>query len=175
MPTCQREAPASLRTAYDRLEPLITATANRVAKRFRTDPDEVRADALLDFVEAYRTWDAERSTLEQRTVFVIERRFTKRAMKPTVPVVDTDPDTLPKGNPPEPFSLSEFALKLSHDAQVVLAVLVDGPRELDAAIWSDPNPGPESVRRHLKAHLQAEHGWTHSRVWDAFREIGNNL
>lgn len=142
------------------------------------DPDAARSDAALEFLTAAATYDPAlgefraraRALARYRSMRRVRQEAARRAL--LARYAAERPSAYVR---PARFEIGAWTARLGPDARAAVAALFDGPRELDAEIYADPDPGPASVRRHLATFLRDQYGWSEARVREAFKEISQNL
>lgn len=182
MPTRQRGTSAAVADCFEDCYAILRNAVAAHCERFGDDPEEAFSDAQLAFLQAYHTHDPDESDLEQRVAFRVPkalleraRRYAKRdARLHRVPVA---PEAVAGGTPPEPetYSLAALTRRVGRDARRLLCLVFEAPPELDDALRADPNPGPESVRRHLRTYTRASWGWDDARWEAAFNEVADAI
>lgn len=172
---------AALTEVYADLAPDLDAVARRHARRYGADYEDARADANLHFVEAYHTHDPDQSDIGQRVVFVVAARLRDAAVLAAqrsarlARAPGVEPDACHTPPKPERYPLGALWGRLSPDGRSLVALALESPPELMAAIRADPHPGPDSVRRHLRRHLRTVWLWSADRADDAFQEVADAL
>lgn len=196
-----RASAAVLEEVYQDLERLIARTAEAFARRYyQTDPEEIHAEALKLFLEAYHTYEAERGELAARVKayiwnallsrlrVVAHRNATVRFLsrdisrdrcsdigfrKTKQPQFDGYGGGDSATCPPAPFFEDELAL--SPDGATAVRLLLDTPPDLLAAIQAERVPSPTTVRGCLRRYLRDVMQWGDVRIGIAFRNVAAAL
>ncbi len=172
-----RASKAAMTDVYEDHAPLVRAIARRFAYRYRRDFEETFADANRFYLEAYHTFNPEYGTIvEQRIQYAIWQRLydqMREDARDAELLTRTDADVsrlAARVNPPV-FDRDKLESELGDNARVVLALILDTPRDLLNAFRTDRKPGPESMRKWLKKHLKYSLGWATSTIIETFDEI----
>jgi hypothetical protein len=145
-------------------EDLLRMIARRFCRRFRTDPDETEAEAFWHFRECLLKHDPARSHIRQRVQAVVwarlmnwhatqrrKRKFLGRRISPHQ-----------ESRPSLAFSLPDLTRRLSDDAALAVALLVDTK-------WAWENPG--RIKIELRRVLRSQFLMSPAQVRQVFREV----
>jgi len=158
---------------YEDLEDRVTRIARGIASQAKyRDGEELVSHARLIFLEAVRSHDPARGTLERRVVFLVRNRLKDRMRdaqrrSAILAQADVDPDTVTCEDAPR-FDRDGLMSRLGPDGRAVVDLVLSCPAGLAAV-----DNGPAS-RGWLRRYL-GDLGWAADRAAAAFAEVRSAL
>jgi hypothetical protein len=172
---------AVLTDAFHDVENLLYKTCHKFWKEHGGDLEELQGEAREIFMEAYESWDKERSCfltwVGKMVWYGLISRLGKRAKKhnkhPEVSLGGAE--TLEAGTGTG-FDLNEFLDELKWDARAVVELVLDPPLALRAEMQDGKKyqTDPLWKRFALRQYLKSE-GWSDKRISDVFLRIQGAL
>ena len=172
---------------YEDVRRLIYKLVRRVHQRYGGDVDEMLSVANVGFMRAYAKFDPKRAQFNTILGLAVYRhlvnfyRSERRHYLPSlnrvkgrddndegIQWIDLIPDTRP-----ERFDLPGFAGDLSHDAQLVLGLVLTTPQEI-VQYMTDSFGNVAVLRAGIKKYLRHA-GWSRERIKGCFAEIKGAL
>ncbi len=194
---------AAVEEAYLEYQSMLEGIATNLARQYKLEYEEVKAEANLVFLEAYHSHNPAMGDLRTRIGFLVSRRLRdgvrRAAMRQkNLPRIDLPQDeyqytTSSDGSSTQKrksarltlvsaattvdrpaFDRNDVIGPACPDAQFVIGALLDDAGELQQRLVLLTNPGRQLMRRTIFNWLQ-EQGWTDTRIWNAFRAIRDVL
>lgn len=174
-----------LTETYKDMRGLVSETAFRFWEAHGGDLDDLKAQANLIFIEAFDSHDPQRAKLTTWVACSIRQGllYYMRSTwyRPTHNSIDNghDDDFEFASNSNENFSVMELLDEMEQDAQIVLCLFLDTPKEVILSLFNDKKRfkhigKSNHVRTHMRNRLQnrlRQMGWTIRRIRKAFEEI----
>lgn len=172
----------AMNETYHDVAKLVFDTIHRFRERYGNlagDMDEICSEAHWHFIRAYQRYDNVRfkSSFPSYCRFLIwhelleamRRRMAQQRREAAVEV----PEELP-ARPAPTFNIPDFVEGLSEDAQQVVKIALDAPKDVQLAIMIRGGETPKNLRLSIREYLK-DLGWTAREITDTFLEIRRAL
>lgn len=173
----------AMNETYSDVAKLVFSTIRKFRKKYGNlagDMDEVVSEAHWHFVRAYQRYDNTRfkSSFPTYCRFLIwhellEAMRRRMAQQRRQGVQVDFPEELPAREPPV-FNIPDFVEGLSEDAQQVVKIALDAPKDVQLSVMIRGGNTPQNIRLSIREYLK-DLGWTTREITDTFLEIRRAL
>lgn len=167
----------AIEQVYTDVELLINGIVWKFFKRYGGNKDDWQSEANFYFMKAYDKYDKNKGAFTTWLHHCVYRglqtyyRKTYLGNRPHSISGDTLALLPNKKNPF--YTFIDLLDELQKDSKTVVRLIFDMPKELTQE-YTEPGDSPKHMKVTLKKHL-LKLGWTHARVKESFKEIGEAL
>lgn len=155
---------------YLEVKPVILAAVRDIYKRFGGNFDDILSDANTAFLEAYESWEPEKSSFTswlRLRIFSTTVNNLRHSCRDHARYEHVDDSQLTR--PTGSFDPKSLLEELTEDARIVVQLTLETPAELEAVVRAKGGQ-PRNLRSSLRSYL-AEMGWTACRIAESFNEV----
>lgn len=157
--------PDAITETYLEVERLVRSVLFKFIAKY--GGDELDYGIHEAFLKAYNEFDSDLGKkFTDHVSWMVWYGLLDQCKRKQIPIVDIDPDLFSR---PASFSFPEFLEVLTDDAQLIVSLVSNPPRDLYQEI-ERRGGRPHNIRTSIYQWLRKQ-GWTHKRIKDSFVEI----
>lgn len=165
----------AMEATYEDLQLLVYQATHKIATRYQIPFEDLLSEAHCCFVRAFDTYTPEKgasmsSWVYSKVTWGLQTFLRKELRHHNQPRIDDQPElAYDPGRP-----VSELYSDLSDEAQEVVRVLLESPKDFSRLCrWNDV-ASKDTLRETMSEHLQ-DRGWSVFAVRESFQEIAEAL